>query len=173
LEVLSQFQIQDPPVPIEKIVRDLGLEVIYEELPYDTSSVLIRQPEGRKVIGVNSRHAPTRRRFSLAHELGHALLHLPEESSDDGEAMVSRPLQILFRDGMAGQGISKVEIDANVFAASLLMPKDVVTLRFGKSWRQDQNRKIDEIVGEMAEQFDVSTQAMQYRLINLDLVDPA
>jgi hypothetical protein len=101
------------PVPVEEISANLGLEVVYENLPPDTSSVLIRQPNGRHVIGVNTRHAARRQRFSLAHELGHALLHFPPEAPHSDEAVVDRPLEWLFPDGLAGQGTTGVEIDAN------------------------------------------------------------
>jgi Zn-dependent peptidase ImmA (M78 family) len=173
LETLQTLSVVKPPIPVEEISEGLGMHVVYEDLPYDTSSVLIRQADGRRVIGVNARHAPTRQRFSLAHELGHALLHVTEDAPQDDEAFVSRPLQILFRDGVAGQGTNRVEIEANTFAANLLMPKDLVTSRFLKRWQQDLARQVDDVIDDLAIEFDVSAQAMRYRLVNLALIDPA
>jgi len=171
--VLRSSGVTKAPIPVEQISEELGLEVVYENLPFDTSSVLIRQPDGRRVIGVNARHASRRQRFSLAHELGHALLHFSEKAPHDGEAVVSRPLEVLFRDGLAGQGTNRVEIDANAFAAYLLMPSELVSARFRKRLQQDVARRVDDTIDDLADEFDVSAQAMRYRLANLGLIDPA
>jgi Zn-dependent peptidase ImmA (M78 family) len=173
VELLQTRGTTKAPVPIEEIAEELGLEVLYESLPTETSSVLIRQPDGRRVIGVNARHAPRRQRFSLAHELGHALLHFPKGAPEEDEAVVSRPLEVLFRDGLASQGTDRIEIDANVFAATLLMPQALVTSRFRSRWQQDRSRHVDEVIHDLADEFEVSSQAMRYRLVNLGLVDPA
>jgi Zn-dependent peptidase ImmA (M78 family) len=170
--VLERQGATKPPIPVGEICEDLGLVVVYQALPNDTSSVLIRQPDGRQVIGVNARHAPRRRRFSLAHELGHALLHFPPEPPGAEEAVVSRPLEVLFRDGIAGQGTDAVEIDANTFAAELLMPGSLVRANLRKLWSQDFTRRLEDVVEDLADEFDVSSQAMRYRLVNLGLADP-
>lgn len=171
-QLIAVQGVRSPPVPIEDICERLGLDVVYEALPHDTSSVLIRQPNGRQVIGVNARHALKRQRFSLAHELGHALLHV-SENPRRGEAVVSRPLEILFRDGVASQGTNTTEIAANSFAAALLMPGDLVRERFRRRWQQDLTRRLDDVVEDLVNEFDVSEQAMRYRLVNLGLIDPA
>jgi Zn-dependent peptidase ImmA (M78 family) len=173
-ETLATFKVGRPPVPIELLCHDLMLVVVHDELPYETSSLLIQQPNGRLVLGVNARHSARRQRFSLAHELGHALLHNQSlEQPDDGEAFVSRPLQVLFRDGLAGQGTDRVEIDANVFAAALLMPANMIRESFGRVLKETPNRTLDDLVGDLADEYDVSDQAMSFRLVNLGLMDPA
>lgn len=171
--LLETQGITKAPVPVEDICETLGLVVIYETLPNDTSSVLIRHPNGGQVIGVNSRHASRRQRFSLAHELGHALLHFSDQPPQDDEAVVSRPLEVLFRDGVAGQGTNAVEIDANAFAAELLMPSELVSSRLRRRWEQDTSRRLDDVIEDLADEFDVSVQAMRYRLVNLGFIDPA
>jgi len=170
--LLESQGISKSPIPVEEICENLGLQVVYENLGPETSSVLVRQPDGQRVIGINSRHTSRRQRFSVAHELGHALLHFSNEPARDGEAIVSRPLEILFRDGLAGQGTDRVEIDANTFAATLLMPSGLLALRFHKRWQQDVSRRVDDVIDDLADEFDVSAQAMRYRLVNLGLVDP-
>lgn len=172
-EVLASTGVATPPVPVEEITEALGLEVVYESLPPDTSSVLIREPNGRRLIGVNAFHSATRQRFSLAHELGHALLHFAQTPPSDGEAVVSRPLEVLFRDNISGQGTNRVEIDANAFAAALLMPADLVKSRLRRRWAQEPTRSVELTISDLADDFDVSPQAMRYRLVNLGLADPA
>jgi Zn-dependent peptidase ImmA (M78 family) len=172
-EVLEQRGVATPPVPVQAIAEQLNLKVVYERLPHDTSSVLIREPTGRQVIGINALHAATRQRFSLAHEIAHALLHFPQGPPDEGEAVVDRPLKVIFRDKSAGQGTDRVEIDANTFAATLLMPEDMVRTQLRRRWEQDLSRPVDLVVADLAAEFDVSVQAMQFRLVNLGLADPA
>lgn len=172
-ELLASSGVTTPPVPVAEITAAQGLEVVYESLPPDTSSVLIREPSGRHLIGVNAFHSSTRQRFSLAHELGHALLHFAHDPPSDAEAVVDRPLEVLFRDGVAGQGTNRVEIDANAFAAALLMPEEMVKGRLRRRWEQEPTRSVELTISDLADDFDVSPQAMRYRLVNLGLADPA
>ena len=173
MRLLAENGIHRPPVDPVGLARRKGMLVVYENLPSDTSSVLIREPSGRRLIGINSRHSPTRQRFSTAHELGHALLHFDSNKPAIIEAAVSRPLEVLFRDGVAEQGTDRVEIDANVFAASLLMPAELIRGAFRSGLEQDRRRSVSRVIEELATDFDVSEQALRYRLINLHLIDPA
>ena len=171
--ILAESGIDHPPIDPIDLAERQGLLVVYEQLPTDTSSVLIREPSGRRVIGINSRHSLTRQRFSTAHELGHALLHFGSSRPESVEAAVSRPLEILFRDGLAGQGTDGVEIDANTFAASLLMPAELIREAFRSGLTQSPKRRLGNVIEAMATEFEVSDQALRYRLINLHLIDPA
>ena len=75
--MLARMGIAEAPVPVEQIARRLGAQVTYEGFDGDISGMLFRD-EGRAVIGVNSRHAPTRQRFTVAHEIGHLEMHMPD-----------------------------------------------------------------------------------------------
>lgn len=169
-DLLAELRITKPPVPVDDIVDRLGIEFFTETMPADTSSVLVRQPDGRRVIAVNKSHSPLRRRFSVAHELGHALLHFPE-APRASYAVVDRPLEVLFRDGLASEGSNRVEIDANAFAAALLMPQRAVEERFRTELQRGVSPK--EVTKALARVFEVSSQAMGFRLVNLGLLDPA
>jgi Zn-dependent peptidase ImmA (M78 family) len=111
------------------------------------------------IIGVNSADAPARRRFTIAHEIGHMLLHANEPLivDDRGYALIGER-----REGAS----SPREIEANSFAAALLMPADWVpeALRDGIDFSDDQG------IARLAHEFDVSQQAMMYRLVNLGLL---
>jgi Zn-dependent peptidase ImmA (M78 family) len=170
--VLAELEPWAPPIPVEVVARRLGLEVIRQQLPRDTSAVIVRSAQGRRVIGVNSQHSDTRQRFSIAHEIGHALLHLPSEPPATGDAVVDRPLEVLFRDDLASMGVDAREIEANAFAAELLMPEAAVRDRFRSLLLQSPQRGIEAVLSELAQVFDVSVQAMGYRLNNLGLIDP-
>src|SRR5207247_3101306 len=111
----------------------------------------------REIIGVNSPHAPVRQRFTIAHELGHAVLHAREGIHLD------QAFRLRFRDQTSAMAIDPEEIDANSFAAELLMPADEV-----QAWLSagiDMND--DQAVRRVARHFGVSQQAMTYRVVNL------
>ena len=81
------------------------------------SGLLHRSEDGnRAVIGVNSRHPTVRQRFSIAHELGHLVLHKPAFQIDQ-HAFVS------FRNSKSSSASDPHEIEANQFAAVLLIPE--------------------------------------------------
>jgi Zn-dependent peptidase ImmA (M78 family) len=170
--LLARLGVTSTPTPVEEIAARLKIDIYYERFPAETSSVLIRQADGTSVIGVNSRHAPRRQRFSLAHELGHAVMHVGRTVAPEGEAFISKPLEILFRDDVAQRGTDQREIEANAFAAALLMPEPLVRQRFRTLWDRQPSHNIDRVVAELADDFDVSSQAMRFRLVNCGLADP-
>lgn len=64
----------------------------------------------------------------------------------------------------------KEEIDANAFAAALLMPSGWVRSAFEAVVRNTAIKTEDELAELLASGFGVSRQAMQFRLINLGLI---
>ena len=69
------------PIKLESIASKLGYEVVLlDEMDSNHSALVLRD---KKLIGLNSKHHIHRRRFSLAHELGHIFLdHPPEEECE-------------------------------------------------------------------------------------------
>lgn len=164
-EVLETCGVSAPPVPVEEIARQLGAGVAFENFGPDVSGVLIR--DGRVVvIGVNSSHARTRQRFTIAHEIGHLRLH-------QGRPMfVDRAVRIDRRDGTASRGVDQEEIAANRFAAELLMPEDMLQTAMGQLSAAQERGGSAAIIAHLAKKFDVSEQAMEYRLANLGALPP-
>lgn len=171
-QVLADAGTTDAPIDVEAIARQCGLNVVFQDLPRDTSAVIIRTSEGRRMIGINDAHSTTRQRFSIAHEIGHALLHLPPKPPASGDAVVDKPIEVLYRDGVAAMGVDKREIEANAFAAELLMPAAALRERFRELIQASARRSTDVLVRQLASEYEVSTQAMGYRLANLNLIDP-
>jgi Zn-dependent peptidase ImmA (M78 family) len=116
----------------------------------------------RVVIGVNSVHAKTRQRFSIAHEIGHLLLHKGRPMFIDRDGRLNR------RDEVSTFGTDVEEIEANSFAAALLMPRHLLAEAVSRLHNNSQAVSPE----VLAKRFDVSVQAMQYRLINLGLIAP-
>jgi Zn-dependent peptidase ImmA (M78 family) len=66
-------------------------------------------------------------------------------------------------------GTDTEEVEANRFAAELLMPRLLVDESV-KSKMQQKPHTRDDLVTILAHEFDVSTDAMGYRLINLGII---
>jgi|SRR6266850_2999691 len=155
--LLQEFRIERTPVAVADIAKKRGVKVSVGPLPVDISGFLIRE-KGSAIIAVNSLHSSTRQRFTIAHELGHLEMGHPAKSD------VYRGLN--FRNEKSSQGDDELEIEANRFAASLLMPEGRILELVGSKGvdLEDEQR-----IQSLAKKFEVSPQALIFRLINLRL----
>ncbi|GAA3797014.1 ImmA/IrrE family metallo-endopeptidase [Streptomyces phyllanthi] len=162
-ELLARFGIDEPPVDPRLLAEKLNVLVVHQEMKDDVSGMLLRREE-QQVIGVNQNHAPKRQRFTVAHELGHLLLHRGRPLILDAQTRVN------LRNTVSSMATDREEIEANRFAAALLAPetmvrREVKRLRF---------HTVEDLVEQLAERFDMSQTAMNYRLMNLGIIsDPS
>jgi Zn-dependent peptidase ImmA (M78 family) len=158
--ILQENEITAPPVPVERIAKSLGAQLRFSPLD-DELSGMIYVKEGIPIIGVNALHHPNRQRFTIAHECGHLILHKPQISK---EVHVDKDFKMLMRDSVSAAGVNEIEIEANLFAAELLMPATLLTDAVG-----NEAFDIDDegAVTELAKNFKVSPSAMRFRLGNL------
>lgn len=147
------------PVDIKGIIEQRGIGVLAQPMEDAVSGMLVIK-DSRATIGVNENHHPNRQRFTLAHELGHYLLH----SKSSRVFIDASP--VFFRDERAAEGTDPREIEANRFAAELLMPEALLreTVR-----RQPIDAFDERAVQRLAARFGVSSQAMTIRLATLGL----
>jgi len=165
-QILTEAGVAGPPVDVQAIARRLDARVhrVADEAE-DVSGFLLRDPVGDiTLIGVNARHHRWRQRFTVAHELGHLCLHQTERLHVDGK----RGYSVVRRSTASSLGADPKEIEANVFAAELLMPvdfleEDVSSDRFASLSGR-------ELVKELARRYQVSQAAMRFRLSNLGLI---
>jgi IrrE N-terminal-like domain len=102
-----------PPVAIGRIANLLGIEVLSSALPSDISGqIRLRPDDDVYEIKINISDPPVRQRFTVAHEIGHFLLH---RSEIDGDGITDT---ILFRSKLS----DRKETEANKIAAMLLLP---------------------------------------------------
>ena len=153
------------PFPFESVEEDIpNLRIAFsDELPSRISGAIAYDKEKERfIILINPTKSKTRQYFTLAHELGHYMLHaehLKQEELIVDHDNIWGEGNILYRED---NGVSRdMEIEANNFAASLIMPEDLVR----KSWKALQD------VDECADLFQVSTLAMSIRLERLRLTD--
>lgn len=142
------FDGDELPVPVESIAEDLlGLYVEKGE-GLDCSGILL--PAERRVV-LRSDESPARRRFTLAHEVGHWVCQVKEGHE--------APVYCRAAD-VAPTANRALEREANVFAAELLMPEPAVRTEFERAAS----------AAELAGWFDVSEEAVSWRLYNVGLV---
>ena len=158
--VLDQNGISVPPVPVERIAKALGAQLKFSPLD-DELSGMIFVKDGTPIIGINALHHPNRQRFSIAHECGHLLLHRPEITK---QIHVDKGFPILMRNSLSAAGVSSMEIEANFFAAELLMPATFLARSLNAQVFDIDN---DSAVAALAKEYKVSTAAMRHRLGNL------
>ena len=148
------------PADVEQIARAHGLTVSKLELDDTVSGVLVLQ-DGRAVIGVNTNHSENRKRFTIAHELGHFLLHRSAAS------LFIDTAHVFFRNEKSADGSRRQEVEANAFASELLMPEQAVRACV----EQEVPDAFDQAAMEaVAQRFKVSLQALTFRLAKLGLI---
>ena len=116
------------------------------------------------MIGVNATHPKTRQRFTMAHELGHLLLH------EDRKMIVDS--HIYRRDEISSMGTEAEEVEANAFAAELLMPTELIYDEVDDLLAEDPQITAKQLVDRLAKIFEVSSQAMEIRLGELRILSP-
>jgi Zn-dependent peptidase ImmA (M78 family) len=146
-------------IPIDPVILAQRLGITVNNAKFSDQSIvgMIAKRGDKLTLLVNQSDPPYRKRFTIAHELGHHFLHLLE----DGEFVDSEA--DLFRqppeDQTAITPERRKEIQANMFAAALLMPQEEVAAR----WKECRS------VEEMARIFNVSESAMGIRVGQLGL----
>jgi Zn-dependent peptidase ImmA (M78 family) len=149
-------------VPIEQIVAEQGIQIARNYHSHNHVSGFAYQEGTYRIIGVNTATSPRRQRFAIAHAYGHLELHR--------KVLVScYQIQVEPRRPGSSEPTPEMESQANRFAADLLMPEE--------SLRAELARKVavlhdsrDQLIMRMAAAFEVSNEAMGWRLISLSLI---
>jgi len=145
LKVLDEHWDGHLPVRPLWIARVMKIEVVREDLPEAVAGMLECR-EGRSRIHLNRRDRKSRQNFTLAHEMGHFVMHRGRDVE-----------RVDYRARLATRGIDDDEIFANAFAAELLMPEPMVRALLERGVGAKQ----------MAREFRVSAKAMDNRLESL------
>lgn len=142
------------PVPVVSIASDLHLEI------YETDDLTLKEAgyikkEGDKyVIYLNILDSPTRKRFTIAHEIGHFLYDKNILDTDGGFLdHVKQPVIMRETNTKMPQDKKEQEVRANNFAAQLLMPEAV----FKKAYEEFNT------IEEVATKFNTSVSAATIR----------
>lgn len=157
-EVRGRHKMTTIPIDPVLIAEREGIKVNNAKFKRDNLVGLIMKDGDDVTVLVKQDDPGFRKRFTIAHELGHYFLHL----SKDGEYLDKEAN--LFRQQSGDEGGSvggdrRREFQANLFAAALLMPADEVR----RYWKERDSIK------ELAGIFKVSPTAMGLRIAALDL----
>lgn len=163
-----------PPVPVERIAVSL-LGLFIDEVddvrslpgaPIDQGRLSGMLDPGEMIIWIDrgeARRSPGRRRFTIAHEIGHLLLHVPtsQKAFYDGPAEIREVDEDPSDEELPE--LRRREKEANVFARELLMPEPLVN---------EQAHATGFNLPALANRFEVSVPAMRLRLRLLKLLPP-
>lgn len=152
IEFARNNGIETSPLDISEVINKIGIKVFSDDLGLDISG-FIEKRNSQWVIGINKYQIYQRQRFTLAHELGHYVLH---QSQIESGRITD---QNLFRDDTN----NPIEKEANNFAGDLLMPAE----EFRTQIIQKQVRDFS----VLAETFGVTIAAARYRAYQLGFID--
>lgn len=160
--LLSELGITELPITVAEVARAVGAKLVYQRMDPDVSGMAYRDGDA-KYIGINHTHHERRQRFTVAHEIGHLRLHPGRPLTVDSNIRVN------FRDNVSSQATDRQEMEANAFAAALLMPRDLI-INEVIELQQHGTRTREKLVVALSKVFDVSVEAMGHRLVNLGVL---
>jgi Zn-dependent peptidase ImmA (M78 family) len=163
-KLIDRLSINSLPINVKIIAKSLNLTITSANLGDDVSGLLISDGQSAHVITHEENH-PNRQRFTIAHEIGHYYLKHQFEAGE--HVHVDRGHYISQRGPKASDGTDIKEIEANQFAASLLMPSKFIRQKVSEL---GVNSLLDYHVSYLADVFKVSEQAMTIRLTTLGLL---
>jgi len=143
-----------PNTELETLVGELGGQI--RSLPTDNTMAferVVKAEDGSFIIYLDDTCPPTRRLFSIAHELGHLFLHMRYGDAQWEAIPVGAGYE------RAPNVFTPVETDANVFASAFLMPEE--DFRAAAEKHFDGTRFYNAV--EVAKHFGVSVQAAAIR----------
>ena len=162
-KIAPPLSLKNVIVDIEEAVESIGIDVRYSDMTHldiEGVSGYVYSNEGKPIIVVNGEDVEKRRRFTIAHELGHVFLHwdwLPNEKLKDDLVEIS------FRNGRyySKEQLEREE-EANKFAAEFLAPRKNVKESLKKYQEKGMSNKEEQIYN-LSEDYNVSN-SMAYHL---------
>jgi len=149
--VIAKCGIKAPPVDVERVAAGEGLKVmLIDSWSPKVSGLLLRE---ERLIGINQQHGRRRRRFSLAHELGHWFMRHDFPWHEEDVTIDNPPTEEEHRKHPA-------EGEADEFAGELLAPR--VFLKDAMKRTRDPT--------ELADIFDISEEALWVRILRHKLL---
>lgn len=142
-KLLKECQLTFPPIRISVIVKHLGIftqKANPSVIDITKISAFIELED--KILIYNDNDPAVRKRFSVAHEIGHLILQ--HTIYNDSFNLYSKDIK---------------EIEANMFASELLIPYD---------WVKTDLKKWDSTIPKLAQKYWVSEEAMGWRISNSD-----
>ena len=164
-ELLNSIGLMKAPIDLERVLEAAGIRAEAADLGEDVSGLLSIH-NGKGVIAYSEDQSIQRQRFTIAHELGHFLLH---KSNGEDTVFLDKDFIVKYRSNKAyTETEMRQEQEANTFAASLLMPKELIFNELSKPEIQKLSENV--LIERLAQTFEVSIPAMTFRLSNLNIL---
>ncbi|MEM9809086.1 MAG: ImmA/IrrE family metallo-endopeptidase [Cyanobacteria bacterium P01_D01_bin.56] len=151
-DIIQKHGLFQLPINVYQIAKNLGVNIIFESFPsnlYMKLKAFCYKEENFSLIGINKKHKTQLQRYSLAHELHHLLYDFNSNQ---------------FACGPSNQH-EIIEIDAERFAAELLMPRKMIERLISNPLNLSYLS-----VGLVAQHFGVSYEAAAIRLEKFGLI---
>lgn len=160
-KILNQLSINSPAAlqRLEDIAWVRGAEVRYAPLSGAEGRLIVNRGKGIITISTTVPN-PQRKRFSIAHELGHFEMHQQRTS------LFLCSIDDIY-DGVVKNAVNKMEREANEFASAFLLPE-----RFFNPLCDENNPSLDHIA-QLARHFDTSLTATALRFIHFTVAPVA
>lgn len=150
------------PVKIIEICRNMGFSIFQQDLPKKICGYIAIDGELKdrfgtdRIITVNMNESNKRRRFTVAHELGHFLFHFDPNNIQFYNA---------FEHDHEENEMPSEDL-ANRFAAELLMPADKFKKEYDRIYRNRSNssEQLYETIQELSDLFLVPPKAVEMRI---------
>lgn len=161
--IASLYQV---PIPLEEIIEDEGLILYCDDYGVNTfDGLTIYEPsQDAFYIHLNSARgndiAKTKGRFTLAHELGHYFIDRHRLAMMSGEMQP----HCHFYDPFGNNEEWQIEREADDFAASLLMPSNLLRQDVEKDYLSGR------FIKQLSQKYKVSFSAMAIRYLHLDIL---
>ena len=186
LEKLNSSRPGDTPekfiVDPYKLARKLGLNIERTNLSSQHHEGHIDMRSNTISLSDRKNRNEKRDRYSASHEIGHHVLH----SRPEFKEFIEKEAALAEKAAADSREQHWLEYHANMFASCLLMPTPIVVRLYDIYWKKwfhapfacplhikgdcYHHKDFQNVVGPLARKFNVSLEAMKYRLTNLNLL---
>ncbi|MCE4963077.1 ImmA/IrrE family metallo-endopeptidase [Staphylococcus haemolyticus] len=131
----SNYDIYDVINDLEGFIESFKIKVFYSnmdgfDIPSQISGYSIVNAQGSPEIVINANDSLARQRFTMAHEFGHIIMHWDWLKNQE-TGLNKDKYEILFRKTSYNESSTLKEIQANEFAAELLLPHKLLSEAIG------------------------------------------
>ncbi len=153
--IRKENYLNEPPIDVYELAKNNGLDIVEIDFPAAQNQIagFVTIKDGANKLYVNLSDSPNRRNFTVAHELGHWILHRDELETNPNRS-------VLFRIAIGKLNTDPLERQANIFAANLLVPLELL-----------EKYRDKETIDQLAARFGVSKDVIGYRLELLEKGD--
>lgn len=159
--ILEKNGVTKPPINVVKIAASMGIKVFSVEFIEpnvkgaiaDFKSPMPQFNGEQRIIAVDKKSYATRKIFTIAHEIGHFVMHCGEKNDFYERDVYDSDEDVR----------TQIERDADKFAACLLMPKDMF-IDFVENSPYYVIRDKQNLVQEICKRFIVAEKAAKIRL---------